>query len=182
MDSIGTTIMVTYLLIKLLQLIWSSCTCRFHLPGAGLQTRTTRTPSFWGYPRPSWLPILLSHIESQVKWRQSQSYKFKEFVKILNFGILKQTLQEAHLLKLLDKMCKYEMDPTSIVEDTEQTRFCLQMDKVKPVYPLFNFVEAEGMIKLQWLNKDARAPTKVLTMAIMQHVSLHIYHSIFCKK
>ena len=25
-------------------------------------------------------------------------------------------------------MCKYEMDPTSIVEDTEQTRFCPQMD------------------------------------------------------
>ena len=25
-------------------------------------------------------------------------------------------------------MCKYEMDPTNIVEDTEQTRFCPQMD------------------------------------------------------
>ena len=34
-----------------------------------------------------------------------------------------------HLLKLLDNMCKYEMDPTSIVEDTEQTRFCPQMDR-----------------------------------------------------
>ena len=33
-----------------------------------------------------------------------------------------------HLLKLLDKMCRYEMDPVSIVEDTEQTRFCPQMD------------------------------------------------------
>ena len=47
-----------------------------------------------------------------------------------------------HLLKLLDKMCKYEMDPMSIVENTEQTRFCPQTerrtdgqtDKVKPVY------------------------------------------------
>ena len=39
-----------------------------------------------------------------------------------------------HLLKLLDKMCKYEMDLASIVEDTEQTRFCPQTDKVKPVY------------------------------------------------
>ena len=26
-------------------------------------------------------------------------------------------------MKLVDKMCKYEMDPASIVEDTEQTRF-----------------------------------------------------------
>ena len=40
-------------------------------------------------------------------------------------------------------MCKYEMDPASIVEDTERTRFVQQtdrrtnrpMDKVKPVYP-----------------------------------------------
>ena len=41
-------------------------------------------------------------------------------------------------------MCKYEMDPMSIVEDTEQTQFCPQMDKVIPVYPPFNFVEAGG--------------------------------------
>ena len=48
-------------------------------------------------------------------------------------------------------MCKYEMDPASIVEDTERTRFVLQMDrptdKVKPVYPLpLNFVA--GGIKI----------------------------------
>ena len=54
-------------------------------------------------------------------------------------------------------MYKYEMDPTSIVEDTERTRFCPQTDrrtdrqtdgqtdKVKPVYPPFNLFEAEGI-------------------------------------
>ena len=42
-------------------------------------------------PAASWLPILLSHIVSQVKRRQSQSYKFKEFVKISFFLILKRT-------------------------------------------------------------------------------------------
>ena len=36
-------------------------------------------------PAISWLPILLIHIGSQVKRRQSQSYKFKEFAQILNF-------------------------------------------------------------------------------------------------
>ena len=77
----------------------------------------------------SWLPILLSHIGSQAKRRQSQSYKFKEFAKISNYQILKQTLHLTHLLKLLDKRCKYEMDPTSIVEDTERTRFCPRMDR-----------------------------------------------------
>ena len=80
-------------------------------------------------PAASWLPILLSHIGSQVKWRQSQSYKFKEFAKTSTFKILKQTLHATHLLKLLDKICKYEMDPTSIVEDTERTRFCPQTER-----------------------------------------------------
>ena len=91
-----------------------------------------------------WIP---SHIGSQVKRWQSQSYKFKEFAKISNFWILKQTFHATHFLKLLDKMCKYEMDPMSIVEDTERTRFCPQTDKVKPVYTPFNFVEAGGIIK-----------------------------------
>ena len=57
-------------------------------------------------------------------------------------------------MKLVDKMCKYEMDPASIVEVTERTRFCPQMDgrtdrrrdDVKPVYPAFNFVEAGGIM------------------------------------
>ena len=52
-------------------------------------------------------------------------------------------------------MCKYEMDSTSIVEDTERTRFCPQTDRqtdkrtddVKPAYPPFNFVEAGGITK-----------------------------------
>ena len=34
----------------------------------------------------------------------------------------------AHLPNLLDKMCKYEMDPARIVEDTERTQFCPQTD------------------------------------------------------
>ena len=55
-------------------------------------------------PATSWLPILLSHIGSQVKRRQSQSYKFKEFAKTTNFLILKQTLHATHLLKLLDNL------------------------------------------------------------------------------
>ena len=45
-----------------------------------------------------------------------------------NFQILKQTLHVTHL-KLLDKMCKYEMNPMSIVEDTERQHFCPQTDR-----------------------------------------------------
>ena len=80
-------------------------------------------------PTTSWLPIPLSHIGSHVKRRQSQSYKFKKFAKFQIFWILKRALHATHLLKLLDKMCKYEMDPMSIVEDTGRTRFCPQTDR-----------------------------------------------------
>ena len=72
--------------------------------------------------------VLLIHVGSQVKTRQSQNYKFKEFAKSSTFWILKQTLDATHFLKLLDKMCKYEIDQASIVEDTEQTLFCPQTD------------------------------------------------------
>ena len=58
-------------------------------------------------------------------------------------NLKKNTLDATHL-KFLDKMYKYEIDPASIVEDTEQTLFCPHTDgrtdgqtvKVKPVYPL----------------------------------------------
>ena len=59
-------------------------------------TRTTRTPAFWDTPhRP-----MITH----------------------KFEILQETLHTTHLLKLLDKMYKYEMDPTRTVGATEQTR------------------------------------------------------------
>ena len=75
------------------------------------KTRTISTHAFWGYPR---LPILLSHIGFQVKRRQSQSYKFREFAKLQMIEFDK-ILHATYLLKLIDKMCKYEMDPTSTV-------------------------------------------------------------------
>ena len=39
-----------------------------------------------------------------------------------------ETLQATHLLKLLDKMYKYEMDPTKTVGATERTRDAGRMD------------------------------------------------------
>ena len=38
------------------------------------------------------------------------------------FEILQETLQATQLLKLLDKMCKYEMDPTKTICATEPAR------------------------------------------------------------
>ena len=39
-----------------------------------------------------------------------------------NFEILQETLHATHLLKLLDKIHKYEMDPTRTVGTTERTQ------------------------------------------------------------
>ena len=65
-----------------------------------------------------------------------------------NFQILPETLHATQLRKLLDKMYKYEMDPTRTVGATERTRDAGltdgQMDRrtdgVKPIYPPNNFV------------------------------------------
>ena len=85
-------------------------------------TRTTRTPTLWDTPATPWLPILVIHIRSQVETTQRQSNKFKKIAKTLNFKILHNTLNVTHLLKLLVKVYKYEMDPTRTVEATERTR------------------------------------------------------------
>ena len=61
------------------------------------------------------------HIKSQVQTRQSQSYKLPKIAKNSNFEILQQTLHVTHLLKLLDKMYEYEMDPTRTVGATVQS-------------------------------------------------------------
>ena len=74
-------------------------------------------------PTAPWLPILFIQMGSQVKTTQNQSYNFKENAKKLKIRILQHPVYETHLLELLDTMYKYELDPASIVEDTEQTPF-----------------------------------------------------------
>ena len=71
--------------------------------------------------------LMITHtIESY--WIPSQK-KTKSKSQILKKSLKFLIFNAAHLLKLLDKMCKYEMDPMSILEDTEQTQFCPQMDR-----------------------------------------------------
>ena len=99
----------------------------FHVTWPLLQhkTRTTRTPAFWGYPPPPndypyhW--VILEHKSKEDKVKVTNLKNSPKFQK--------RALHATHLLKLLDKMCKYEMDPMSIVEDTERTRFCPQTDR-----------------------------------------------------
>ena len=117
---------------------------KFPLNLNSVRTRTTRTPAFWGYPPPPHdYPYHWVILDPKSKEDKVKVTNFKKSP--INFWILKWALHTTHLLKLLNKMCKYEMDPMSIVEDTERTRFCPQTDKVIPVYPPFNFVEAGGI-------------------------------------
>ena len=92
-------------------------------------------------PAAPWLSILVIHITSQTKTK-SKLQILKNCQKY-NFEILPETLHATHLLKLLDKMYKYEMDPTKTVDATERTRDGGRTDgrtegrtdEVKPVYP-----------------------------------------------
>ena len=83
-------------------------------------TRTTRMPAFWETPAAPWLPILVIHIRSQVKTRQSQVTNLKKIAKNSNFEILQETLHATHSLKLLNKMYKYKMDPTRTDGQTDR--------------------------------------------------------------
>ena len=90
-------------------------------------TRTPRTPAFWGYPLPHHnYPYHLVLLDPKSKEDKVKVTNSKNSPKFQNF---KQAVHPKHLLKLLDKMCKYEMDPTSIVENTERTGFCKQTDR-----------------------------------------------------
>ena len=86
------------------------------------RTRTTRTPAFWDTPRRPMITHTSDSHQIPSKTRQSQSYKFKKIAKNSNFEISQKPLHVTHLLKLLDKMYKYEMDPTRTVGATERTQ------------------------------------------------------------
>ena len=124
--------------------------------------------------------LMITHtIESY--WIPSQKKtKSKLQIKIIrqNFKFFKWALYVTHLLKLLDKMCKYEMDPMSIVEDTEQTRFCPQTDKVIPVYLPFNFVEGGGIINnipalvqiMAWCWRGDKPLSEPMMVSLLTHI------------
>ena len=73
------------------------------------KTRTNRTPAFWGYPAAPRLPILLTNLY----WIPSQN----------------KTNSKLHIQRICQNLCKYELDPASIVEDIERRRFCPQTDR-----------------------------------------------------
>ena len=96
--------------------------------GSPVMQEQNRTPPTSPPTPATWFRILVIPIRSLVKTSQSKSYKFKKFAKNSSSEILHKTLQATHLLKLLDKMYKYEMDPTRTVGATEWTQDKGQME------------------------------------------------------
>ena len=106
-------------------------------------TRTTRMPAFWDTPRGA----VITHTSDshQIPSQNTTKSKLQNLknAKTSNFEILQETLHVTHLLKLLDKLYKYEMVPTRTVGATERTqdagwsdgRTKGRTDGVKPIYP-----------------------------------------------
>ena len=92
-----------------------SCPVQIHY-----ETRTTRTPAFWDTPR---RPMITHTNDSHQTLSQNKTKsKLQILKKLPKIQILQETLHATNLLKLFDKMYKYEMDPTRTVGATERTR------------------------------------------------------------
>ena len=106
-----------------------------------IKTRTTRTPAFWGYPPPP-------H-DYPYHWVILDPKSKEDKVKLTN---LKNSP------KFPDEYCRrYRADTILSTDGQTDRRADGQMDKVIPVYPPFNFVEAGGIITTislrgQWVN------------------------------
>ena len=107
----------------------------------GISYTGKMTSLYWFGPLPSentpchpMVTHILHIIEFILNPFHSKSKRNK--VKVTNLNTLpkhqilrfKKNWHATHLLKLLNKMFKYEMDPASMVEDTERTQFHPQTD------------------------------------------------------
>ena len=92
------------------------------------QTRTSRTPAFWDAPRRPKITTCDSH---QIPSQNKTKSKLPILKKLPKMQILKfcKQIYMPHILKLPDKMYKYEMDPTRTVGATEWIRDAGRTDR-----------------------------------------------------
>ena len=84
------------------------------------------------------------HISITLPIKLLSQQDFSQDVKVMNqkhSAKIKYLQHASHHVNLASKVCKYEMDPASIVGETDLTPFCPQTDKVEPVSYPFNFIE-----------------------------------------
>ena len=119
------------------------------------KTRTTRTPAFWGYPPPPhdypnyWVILDPKSKEDKVKVTNlKNSPKFQIF-EFWNGHYTRHTfwsclIRCANMKWMQYVLLKIQSGHDSVHRRTDG-RTDGQMDKVIPVYPPFNFVEAGGI-------------------------------------
>ena len=117
-------------------------------------------------------PVITHTINSY--WIPSQN-KTKSMLQFFN---VEKPLHMTHLRKLFDNMCPCEMDPVNIVEDTEQTRSCPQMDRRtggqrETSIPLFQFVLPLTSTPILMAKNDA-----LIYIYIYTYIYIHIYFCI----
>ena len=70
---------------------------------------------------------MITHTNIPIQNKTKSKLQIKKNVKNANFEILQSTLHATHLLKLLDNMWNYEMDPTRTVGAIERTHYKASM-------------------------------------------------------
>ena len=134
----------------------------------------TRTPAFLWYPPPPHdYPYDWVILDPKSKEDKLKVTKFKKNLNFFNFetNITCDTPSEVawydvQIWNGSHKYCwRYRADTILSTDGQTDGRTGRQTDKVKPVYPPFNFVEAEG-IMIPTNNSDGQAYPYVLAMIV----------------
>ena len=120
---------------------------------SAVKTRTTRTPAFWGYPPPPndypyhWVILDPKSKEDKVKVTNlKNSPKFQIF-EFWNGHYTRHTFWSCLIRWANMKWIRWVLLKIQSRHDSVHRRTDGQTDKVIPVYPPFNFVEAGGITR-----------------------------------
>ena len=147
-----------------------------------VSTRTTRMPAFWDTPRHPMITHPSDSRQTPIQNKTKSKLQILKNCQIFQFWNVVKNV--AHLLKLLDKMYKYEMDPTRTAGTTERTRDAgrtdRQTDGEKPIYPTTTSL-CGGIIKMPFYwYRNAHYKDKTLIYVRPQLLQCYIqYHVIY---
>ena len=146
---------------------------------------TTRTPTFWGSPAAaSWLPILLSHIGSQLKRRESQFTNLKNLPKFQIFEFWNKLYMRhtfwsclircANMKWIPQVLSKIQSGHVSVHKQTDGRTDRRGETNIPP----FNFVEAGGMIIVSLFITPLKIQTSLWRCQFKTSVSYN--HHMMC--
>ena len=119
-----------------------------------VKTRTTRMPAFWGYPPPPndypyhWVILDPKSKEDKVKVTNLKSSPKFQILEFWNGHYTRHTFWSCLIRCANMKWIRWVLLKIQSRHDSVHRRTDRQTDKVIPVYPPFNFVEAVGIIIL----------------------------------